>query len=53
MLLPKNIFSAQIEIIHIFTIFVRVAPVDIPSKIQFSKNCVKLWRNTIFDEWNK
>ena len=51
-ILPKNIFLAQIEIIQIFTIFVRSAPVDIPSKIQFSKNCLKLWRNTSFDEWN-
>ena len=33
----KNIFLAQVEIIQIFTIFVRSAPVDIPSKIQFSK----------------
>ena len=52
-ILPRNIFLAQIEIIQIFTIFVRSAPVDIPSKIQFSKNCEKLWRNTSFDEWNK
>ena len=33
--------------------FLRSVPVDIPSKIQFSKNRVKLWRNTSFDEWNK
>ena len=52
-ILPKNIFLAQIEIIQIFTIFIRFAPVDIPSKIQFFKNCVKFWRNTSFDEWNK
>ena len=39
-ILPKNIFLAQIEKIQIFTIFVRSAPVDIPSKIQFSKNCL-------------
>ena len=52
-ILTKNIFLAQIEIKQIFTIFVRSAPVDIPSKIQFSKNCLKLWRNTSFDEWNK
>ena len=26
--------------------FVRSAPVEFPSKIQFSKNCLKLWRNT-------
>ena len=29
------------------------APVEFPSKIQFSKNCLKLWRNTSFDERNK
>ena len=52
-ILTKNIFLAQIEIIPIFTIFVRSAPVDIPSKNQISKNCLKLWRNTSFDEWNK
>ena len=52
-ILTKNIFFAQFKIVQIFTIFVRSAPVDIPSKIQFSKNCLKLWRNTSFDEWNK
>ena len=52
-ILPKNIFLAQFKIIQFFTIFVRSAPVDIPSKIQFSKNCLKLWRNTSCDEWNK
>ena len=52
-ILTKNIFLAQFEIVQIFTIFVRSATVDIPSKIQFSKNCLKLWRNTSFDEWNK
>ena len=51
--LPKNIFLAQFKIVQILTIFVRSAPVDIPSKIQFSKNCLKLRRNTSFDEWNK
>ena len=45
-ILTKNIFLAQFKIVQIFTIFVRSAPVDIPSKIQFSKNCLKLWRNT-------
>ena len=49
----KNIFLAQFKIVQIFTIFVRSPPVDIPSKIKFSKNCLKLWRNTYFDEWNK
>ena len=52
-ILQKNIFLAQFKIVQIFTIFVSLAPVDIPSKIQFSKNCLKLWRNTSFDEWNK
>ena len=52
-ILPKNNFFAQFKIVQIFTIFVRSAPVDIPSKIQFSKNCLKLWRNTSFDGWNK
>ena len=36
-ILPKNIFFAQFKIVQIFTIFVRSAHVDIPSKIQFSK----------------
>ena len=52
-ILTKNIFLAQLKIVQIFTIFVRSAPVDIPSKIQFSKNCLKLWWNTSFNEWNK
>ena len=52
-ILPKNIFLAQIEIIQIFTIFERNEPVDIPSKIQFSKDCQKLIRNSSFDERNK
>ena len=45
--------KTQFKIVQIFTIFVRSAPVDNPSKIQFSKNGLKLWRNTSFDEWNK
>ena len=52
-ILTKNIFLAQFNKLQIFTIFVSSGPVDIPSKIQFSKNCLKLWRNTSFDEWNK
>ena len=39
-ILPNNIFLAQIEIIQIFTIFVRSAPVDFLLKNQFSKNCL-------------
>ena len=51
---PKNIFLTQLEIVlNFFTIFVRSAPVEFPSKIQISKNCLKLWRNTSFDERNK
>ena len=52
-ILTKNIFLPQFKIVQIFTIFVRFAPADIPSKIQFSKNCLKLCRNTSFDEWIK
>ena len=40
---------AKIKIIQIFTIFVRSAPVNIPSKIKFSNYCLKLWRNWIFE----
>ena len=52
-ILPKNIFLAQFKIVQIFTIFVRSAPVNIPSKIKFSINFLKLWRNTSCYEWNK
>ena len=51
--LTKNIILAQIDKIQIFTIFERSVPVDIPSKIKFSENCLKLWRNTSCYEWNK
>ena len=37
--------KAQFKIVQNFRYFVK--------KIQFSKNCLKLWRNTSFDEWNK
>ena len=37
----------------IFTIFVRSAPVEFPSKIQFSKSCLKFCKNLSFDEWKK
>ena len=50
---PKNIFLSQFKIVQNYTIFVRSAPVEVLSKIQFSKNCLKLWRNTSLDEWNK
>ena len=51
--LAKNIFLAQFKIVQNFHYFVRSAPVEFWSKFQFSKNCLKLWRNTSFDEWNK
>ena len=50
--LNTNYFLAQFKIVQNFTIFVRSAPVEFPSKTQFSKNCLKLWRNTSFDEGN-
>ena len=43
----------QLRIVQNFHYFVRSAPVEFLSKIQFSKKCLKLWRNTSFDEWNK
>ena len=49
----KNIFLSQFKIVQNFTIFVRSAPVEFLSKIQFSKNCLKLWRITSFNEGNK
>ena len=36
-ILTKNIFLAQFEIVQIFTIFVRSLPVDIPQKFNFPK----------------
>ena len=36
-ILPKNIFLPHFEIVQNFHYFVRSAPVDFPSKIQFSK----------------
>ena len=52
-ILPKNIFLPHFEIVQNFHYFVRSTPVDFPSKIQFSKNCLKCYRNVSFDEWNK
>ena len=52
-ILPENIFLPHFEIVQNFHYFVRVAPVDFPSKIQFSKNCLKWCRNVSSDEWNK
>ena len=52
-ILPKNIFLAQFKIVQNFLYFCKVRACRISVKIQFSKNCLKLWRNTSFDEWNK
>ena len=52
-ILPKNIFLAQFEIVLNFHYFCKVRACQIPSKVQISKNCLKLWRNTSFDERNK
>ena len=52
-ILPKNIFLPHFEIVQNFHYFVRSAPVDFLSKIQFSKKCLKCCRNVSFDEWNK
>ena len=49
----KNISLPHFEIEQNFHYFVSSAPVDFPSKIQFSKNCLKCCRNVSFDEWNK
>ena len=51
--LAKKKFLAQIQIVPNFHFFVALAPVEFPSKNQFSKNYLKLWRNTSFDERNK
>ena len=44
--LAKNIFST-IKIVQNFHYFCKVAPVEFLSKFQFSKNCLKLWRNIL------
>ena len=49
-ILPKNIFIAQFEIVLNIHYFCK--PVEYPSKIQFSKNCLKLWKH-FYDEGNK
>ena len=46
-ILPKNIFLPHFEIVQNFHYFERSAPVDFPSKIQFSKNCPKCCRNVL------
>ena len=51
-ILTKNIFLPHFEIVQNFHYFVRSAPVDFLSKIQFSKNCLKCCRNVSFNEWN-
>ena len=52
-ILCKNIYLAHFKIVQNLTIFVRLAPFEFWSKIQISKNCLKLWRKTSFNEWNK
>ena len=52
-ILPKNIFLAQFEIVLNFHYFCKVRACRISVKIQFTKKCLKLWRNTSFDERNK
>ena len=52
-ILPKNSFLAQFEIVLNFHYFCKGAPVEFPSKIQISKKFLKWWRNTSFDEGNK
>ena len=52
-ILPKNIFLPHFERVQNFHYFVRSAPVDFLSKIQFSKNCLKCCRNVSFDEWEQ
>ena len=48
--LQKNIFLALLKIAQKFHYFCKVRACRIPSKIHFNKNCLKLWRNTSFDE---
>ena len=49
----KNIFLPHFEIVQNFHYFLRSAPVNFLSKIQFSKKCLKYCRNVSFDELNK
>ena len=49
----KKYFLTHFEIVQNFHYFVRSAPIDFLSKIQFSKKCLKCCRNVSFDEWNK
>ena len=46
-ILPKIIFLAHFKIVQNFHYFVRSAPVVFPSKIQFSKKCLKLSRTLL------
>ena len=49
----KKYFISTIKDSTKFSLFLLGGAVKFPSKIQFSKNCLKLWRNTSFDEGNK
>ena len=46
-ILSKNIFLAHFMIVQNFHYFCKDAPVEFPSKIQISKNCLKLWRTLL------
>ena len=48
-ILPKNIFLPHFEIVQNFHYFERSVPVAFQSKIQFSKNWLKCYRNVSFD----
>ena len=48
----KTIFLAQFKIVQNFHYFCKVCAVEFLSKTQFSKYCLKLWRNNSFDERN-
>ena len=51
-ILPKNIFLAQFEIVLNFQYFCKLRACRISSKIQISKNCLKLWKH-FSDKGNK
>ena len=52
-ILCKNINLAHFKIVQNFHYFCKGSPVEFWSKIQISKNCLKLSRITSFNEWNK
>ena len=53
-ILPKNIFLAQFWDSTKFSLFLQGPRLlNFRQKFKISKNCLKLWRNTSFDERNK